>query len=65
MEVQPFTIDNESEANAYLSDLLKHPENQTMNIVEQRCAALIKDPAIKAYFLAAGANMLAEIKGRS
>lgn len=65
MEVQPVTLDNGSEADAYLTDLLKKPEFQSMDVIEQRGAALIKDPAVKTYFLSKGAAMLADLKGRS
>lgn len=54
MDVGPYTIDSETEANAYLSDLLKHPENQSMDVVERHCALRVKDPAIKAYFRLSG-----------
>ena len=63
VDPQPFTIDNLSEANAYLADLLQKPEFQSMSVVEARCAALIRDPVVRAYFLAQAAEMLDEIKG--
>lgn len=65
MIVQPYTIDNEAEAKAYLTDLLKHPENQSMDVVGQRCATLVKDPVIKTYFLAKGAELLADLKDQA
>lgn len=61
MSVEPYNIDTEDEARAFLADLLKHPENQSQHEIEARCK-LVKDPAIRAFFLAEGAKMLAEIK---
>lgn len=65
MDIQPFTIDNEADAKDYLSDLLRKPEFQSMSVVEARCAKLVRDPLIKAYFLNQGAEMLAELKAAS
>lgn len=65
MEITPFTIDNETEADAYLTDLLKRPEFQYMDVIAQRCDRLVKNPMIRAYFLTTGAQMLADMKGRS
>ncbi|MBN6824611.1 hypothetical protein JRF84_34170 [Methylobacterium organophilum] len=63
MNVEPYTIDTEDEARTYLADLLKHPDYQSQQVIEARCAKLVKDPAIRAFFLAEGATMLAEMKG--
>lgn len=65
MNVQPYTIDSEEEARAYLTDLLAHPDYQSREVIEARCTSLVKDPAIRAYFLAEGAKMLAAIKSQS
>ena len=64
MSIEPFTIDSEAEARAYLIDLLLEPEFQTMATIEARAAKFVPDPAVRAYFLAEGARMLATIKGR-
>ena len=64
MDVQPYTIDNEAEAKTYLIALLGKPEFQSMDVIKQRSAALIMDPAIKAYFLTTGAEMLDGLRGR-
>jgi hypothetical protein len=63
MTVEPYTIDSEDEARTYLTDLLKHPDYQSQHVIEARCAKLVKEPAIRAFFLAEGARMLAEVKG--
>lgn len=65
MNVQTHTLDTEDEARTFLADLLKHPDYQSQEVIEARCAKMVKDPAIRAYFLAEGAKMLAAIKSRS
>lgn len=62
MDPQPFTIDTEAEAQAYLADLLKNPMNRFMSEMARHCALRVRAPKIKAFFLTEGANMLAEMK---
>jgi hypothetical protein len=65
MDVQPYTIDTEAEARAYLSDLLQKPENRSMAIIESHCTRLVGSPGIKALFMAAGAEMLTKLQGQT
>jgi hypothetical protein len=58
--VESFTIDNESEADDYLDDLLKRPENRSMDIVERHASNRIKDTRIRHYFVTKATGMLAE-----
>ncbi|WP_020094949.1 hypothetical protein [Methylobacterium sp. 285MFTsu5.1] len=64
MDPEPLTIDNEAEAKQYLTDLLRHRDFQSMDVIESRCAKLVPNPTVKAYFLAEGAKMLAKLKGQ-
>lgn len=54
VEIQPFTIDSEDEAKAYLTDLLADPRYQSMSVVEARCAKMVRDPAIREFFRISG-----------
>ena len=63
VNAQPFTIDTEAEAKAYLTALLAKPEFRSMNEIEMRCAKVVREPAIQVYFLAIGAKMLAAARG--
>ena len=65
MTIEPFVIDTEADAKAYLTDLLRDPKNRSMAVVEAHSARLIKDPAIKTYFMITAAEMLASRKGES
>jgi hypothetical protein len=49
--VEPFVIENESEADAYLKDLLAKHEYRSMDEVERRANKLIKDARLKNYFI--------------
>ncbi|QEE42959.1 hypothetical protein FV241_12690 [Methylobacterium sp. WL2] len=62
MDPQPYTIDDQADANDYLTDLLQHLGNRSTDVIERHCALRVKDPAIKEYFLATGAKMLAGLK---
>ena len=59
--IQPYTINSEAEVKAYLADVLATPGNRSMHVVETHCDRPIVDPAIRAYFLATGKEMLAEL----
>ncbi|MGU3661635.1 hypothetical protein [Methylobacterium fujisawaense] len=61
MSIEPHTIDTEDEARAYLTDLMKDSNCQSQQAIEARCSAeLVPNPAIRAFFLAEGAKMLAD-----
>ncbi len=50
MIVEPFIIENESEADNYLKDLLAKPEYRSMDKVTIRAQKYIKDEHLKNYF---------------
>lgn len=58
MKVEPFTIQNESEADSYLTDLLENPEYRSMDEVELRAARYIKDANIRNYFIGKAIEIL-------
>jgi hypothetical protein len=49
--VEPFAIENEGEADAYLRDLLSHREFRSMDEVRIRAGKYIKDAHLKDYFI--------------
>jgi hypothetical protein len=49
--VEPFKIENESEADAYLKDLFERPEYRSMDEAHIRAQELIEDPSLKIYFI--------------
>jgi hypothetical protein len=51
MTIEPFKIENESEADYYLSDLLAKPEYRSMNEVNMRAQKYITDAHLKNYFI--------------
>ena len=51
MMVEPFKIENESEADEYLRDLLLEPKYRSMHEVEARALKLIADTQLRAYFI--------------
>lgn len=57
--VEPFVIDHESMADDYLTDLLKHHEYRSMDVVEQRANKYIRDAALRSYFLTKARELLA------
>lgn len=65
LKIETYQIDTEAEAKAYLTDLLDDPRNQSRSVVEARCAKMVKDPAVRQFFLAEGERMLAERQGRA
>lgn len=51
MIIEPFKIENESEADYYLSDLLAKPEYRSMNEVNMRAQKYITNEYFKNYFI--------------
>jgi hypothetical protein len=51
MKSEPHTIDSESEADDYLTDLLKDLTNRSMDVVTIHAQERIKDANIKTYFV--------------
>lgn len=51
MKIESFSIDNESDADDYLKDLLANPEYQSIGEVNIRAQKYIKDENIKTYFI--------------
>ncbi len=58
-EIKPHMIESESEADAYLKDLLTKSEYRSMDEVKMRAQRLIKDENLKNYFI----NKAKEILG--
>lgn len=50
MNVEPFRIDNETEADEYLKDLLATPQYRSMDEVKIRAQTYITDAQLKKYF---------------
>lgn len=59
MSVQPFSLDNQEDADSYLSDLLKRPEYRSITEIEYRACKYIKDPALRDDFISKGRAALA------
>lgn len=57
--IEPYRIENESEADAYLSDLLGKNEYRSMPEVEQRAKQFIQDDELRAYFIKKANDILA------
>ena len=51
MTVEPFKIENETEADEYLKDLLATPQYRSMNEVQIRAQTYITDAQLKKYFI--------------
>ena len=51
MEVQSFVIDNEYEADEYLTALLEKPEYRSMDEVIVRAQKYVKDDCLRIYFI--------------
>jgi hypothetical protein len=49
--VEKYTIDDESEADAYLKDLLAKDEFRSIDEVKNRSKELIKDESLRIYFI--------------
>jgi hypothetical protein len=49
--VEPFMIENESEADSYVQALLAKPEYRSMDEVRVRAQKYIKDARLKEYFI--------------
>ena len=51
MIIETFKIEDESEADAYLRDLLANPEYRSMDEVYVRAQKLIPDARLRNYFI--------------
>ncbi|MEA9588735.1 hypothetical protein VC279_02955 [Xanthomonas sp. WHRI 10064A] len=49
--IEPYKIESESEADAYLRDLLAKEEFRSMREVEQSATQFIQDHKLRAYFI--------------
>jgi hypothetical protein len=49
--VEPFKIENESEADAYLKELFEKQEYRSMDEAHRRAQELIEDARLKIYFI--------------
>ena len=58
VNIESFKIENESEADDYLRDLLAKPEYRSMGEVQQRANTYIIDAKLKNYFITKAAEML-------
>ena len=58
MIVEPFMIENESEADDYLRELLEKHEYRSMDEVKMRAQKYIDDEHLKKYFIDKASEML-------
>jgi hypothetical protein len=56
--VEPFSIENETEADDYLNDLFKRKEYKKMDEVIARARKYIKDDKLRTYFINKATKML-------
>lgn len=56
--IKPFKIESESEADAYLKDLLSKHEYRSMREVEEHATQLISDAALRLYFISKAKELL-------
>lgn len=56
--IEPYKIDSECEADAYLSELLAKDEYRNMSEVEDRAIHLISDAKLRDYFIERGREIL-------
>jgi hypothetical protein len=57
--IQTYVMDDESEADTYLRDLFKNPENRSMDVVHQRAQIInFKDDHFRNYFINKGQELL-------
>jgi hypothetical protein len=56
--IEPFAIENEQEADAYLSDLLANPDYRSMDEVRSRAQKFIKNVSLRTYFMNKGQELL-------
>ncbi len=56
--IRSFTIENEIYADEYLTDLLKNPEDRSMDVVCVRADEYCKDERVKNYFINKAKEML-------
>jgi hypothetical protein len=56
--VEPFSLDNEIDADEYLQALLERPEFRNMDEVRRRARQLIKIDHLKNHFISKAAELL-------
>lgn len=56
--IEPYKIESESEADAYLNDLLAKQEYRSIHEVERRAAKLIPDDKLRKYFISMAREIL-------
>lgn len=56
--IEPFKIESESEADAYLRDLLAKNEYRSISEVESRAIKFIEDKNLQKYFIRKGQAIL-------
>lgn len=61
MKVEPYSIDNEGEADDYLKALLAKPEYRSIIELEVRAAQYIKSAELRLYFITKGKEMLSAL----
>lgn len=49
--VQPYMIENESDADTYLTALLENPDYRSIDVVRARAAKYCKNEHLKNYFI--------------
>ena len=59
--IEKLTLDNEQEADDYLRDLLMQPELRSIEEVEKRAKALIKDDRLRNRFIIKARATLASL----
>jgi hypothetical protein len=59
--IEKLTLDNEQEADDYLRDLLMQPELRSIEEVEKRAKALIKDDRLRNRFITKAKATLASL----
>jgi hypothetical protein len=59
--IENLTLDNEQEADDYLRDLLMQPELRSIEEVENRAMALIKDDLLRNRFITKAKATLASL----
>jgi len=60
--VEPYVIESELEADAYLNDLLKNEKYRSIDEVRIRAEKYIRDTIIKKYFIAKAEEMLQDLR---
>jgi len=60
--IETYVIENESEADKYLNDLLKNEKYRSIDEVRIRAEKYIRDTIIKKYFIAKAEEMLQNLR---